>query len=75
MTVFTVRKKSVLMMTFCIHVSLHFYRDRKLYKLGLKGFYVKDDNDSTGKVMKCMVQHDVQLKWIMCGHLKHRKAV
>ncbi|NXT98421.1 TGS1 synthase, partial [Buphagus erythrorhynchus] len=24
-----------------------FYRDRKLYKLGLKGFYVKDDNDST----------------------------
>ncbi|KAF1647027.1 Trimethylguanosine synthase, partial [Eudyptes chrysocome] len=31
----------------CIHVSLHFYRDRKLYKLGLKGFYVKDDNDST----------------------------
>ncbi|XP_009695528.1 PREDICTED: trimethylguanosine synthase, partial [Cariama cristata] len=23
--------------------------DRKLYKLGLKGFYVKDDNDSTGK--------------------------
>ncbi|NWI48729.1 TGS1 synthase, partial [Calyptomena viridis] len=28
-------------------VCLHFYRDRKLYKLGLKGFYVKDDNDST----------------------------
>ncbi|KFV20563.1 Trimethylguanosine synthase, partial [Tauraco erythrolophus] len=26
-----------------------FYRDRKLYKLGLKGFYVKDDNDSTGE--------------------------
>ncbi|NWX21411.1 TGS1 synthase, partial [Aegotheles bennettii] len=25
----------------------YFYRDRKLYKLGLKGFYVKDDNDST----------------------------
>ncbi|NWU69371.1 TGS1 synthase, partial [Pterocles burchelli] len=24
-----------------------FCRDRKLYKLGLKGFYVKDDNDST----------------------------
>ncbi|XP_010146653.1 PREDICTED: trimethylguanosine synthase-like, partial [Eurypyga helias] len=23
--------------------------DRKLYKLGLKGFYVKDDNDSTGE--------------------------
>nr|XP_009936031.1 PREDICTED: trimethylguanosine synthase [Opisthocomus hoazin] len=36
-------------MTFCIHVSLRFYRDRKLYKLGLKGFYVKDDNDSTGE--------------------------
>ncbi|NWV64056.1 TGS1 synthase, partial [Malurus elegans] len=29
-------------------VSVYFYRDRKLYKLGLKGFYVKDDNDSTG---------------------------
>ncbi|KFV80548.1 Trimethylguanosine synthase, partial [Struthio camelus australis] len=28
--------------------SLPFYRDRKLYKLGLKGFYVKEDNDSTG---------------------------
>ncbi|NWW08240.1 TGS1 synthase, partial [Oreocharis arfaki] len=28
-------------------VCLCFYRDRKLYKLGLKGFYVKDDNDST----------------------------
>ncbi|NWU81169.1 TGS1 synthase, partial [Onychorhynchus coronatus] len=28
-------------------VCLHFYRDRKLYKLGLKGFYVKDDSDST----------------------------
>ncbi|KFQ10083.1 Trimethylguanosine synthase, partial [Leptosomus discolor] len=26
-----------------------FCRDRKLYKLGLKGFYVKDDNDSTGE--------------------------
>ncbi|NXP97124.1 TGS1 synthase, partial [Vidua macroura] len=26
-----------------------FYRDRKLYKLGLKGFYVKDGNDSTGE--------------------------
>ncbi|XP_010005183.1 PREDICTED: trimethylguanosine synthase [Chaetura pelagica] len=24
-------------------------QDRKLYKLGLKGFYVKDDNDSTGE--------------------------
>ncbi|KAF1528174.1 Trimethylguanosine synthase, partial [Eudyptula minor] len=35
--------------TFCIHVSLRFYRDRKLYKLGLKGFYVKDNNDSTGE--------------------------
>ncbi|NWI35585.1 TGS1 synthase, partial [Picathartes gymnocephalus] len=33
--------------TFCICVHLYFYRDRKLYKLGLKGFYVKDDNDST----------------------------
>ncbi|NWZ61469.1 TGS1 synthase, partial [Acrocephalus arundinaceus] len=31
----------------CICVCLYFYRDRKLYKLGLKGFYVKDDNDST----------------------------
>ncbi|NXX30547.1 TGS1 synthase, partial [Nicator chloris] len=29
------------------YVCLYFYRDRKLYKLGLKGFYVKDDNDST----------------------------
>ncbi|NXE34452.1 TGS1 synthase, partial [Ptilorrhoa leucosticta] len=28
-------------------VSVYFYRDRKLYKLGLKGFYIKDDNDST----------------------------
>ncbi|NXD59538.1 TGS1 synthase, partial [Corvus moneduloides] len=28
-------------------VCLYFYRDRKLYKLGLKGFYVKDGNDST----------------------------
>ncbi|NXY68821.1 TGS1 synthase, partial [Glareola pratincola] len=37
------------MMAFCINVTLHFYRDRKLYKLGLKGFYVKDDNDSTGE--------------------------
>ncbi|NXE18577.1 TGS1 synthase, partial [Ardeotis kori] len=34
---------------FCINVSLRFYRDRKLYKLGLKGFYVRDDNDSTGE--------------------------
>ncbi|NXD16516.1 TGS1 synthase, partial [Nothocercus nigrocapillus] len=25
-----------------------FFRDRRLYKLGLKGFYVKDDNYSTG---------------------------
>ncbi|NXJ81604.1 TGS1 synthase, partial [Trogon melanurus] len=33
--------------TFCVNASLHFYRDRKLYKMGLKGFYVKDDNDST----------------------------
>ncbi|NXE92273.1 TGS1 synthase, partial [Menura novaehollandiae] len=33
--------------TLCINVHLYFYRDRKLYKLGLKGFYVKDDNDST----------------------------
>ncbi|NXA12027.1 TGS1 synthase, partial [Sapayoa aenigma] len=28
-------------------ICLQFYRDRKLYKLGLKGFYIKDDNDST----------------------------
>ncbi|NWR59039.1 TGS1 synthase, partial [Bucorvus abyssinicus] len=35
--------------TTCISVSLLFCRDRKLYKLGLKGFYVKDDNDSTGE--------------------------
>ncbi|NXP59515.1 TGS1 synthase, partial [Chloropsis cyanopogon] len=34
----------------CICVCLYFYRDRKLYKLGLKGFYVKDDNDSTEQV-------------------------
>ena len=47
-------------MTFCINVCLHFYRDRKLYKLGLKGFYVKDDNDSTGNIMKCTMQCDVQ---------------
>ncbi|NXS06741.1 TGS1 synthase, partial [Neodrepanis coruscans] len=38
------------MMTFYINVFLHSYRDRKLYKLGLKGFYVKDDNDSTEQV-------------------------
>ncbi|NWX84640.1 TGS1 synthase, partial [Nothoprocta pentlandii] len=25
-----------------------FFRDRRLYKLGLKGFYIKDDNYSTG---------------------------
>ncbi|NXQ34159.1 TGS1 synthase, partial [Alaudala cheleensis] len=31
----------------CICLCLYFYRDRKLYKLGLKGFYVRDDNDST----------------------------
>ncbi|NWX58328.1 TGS1 synthase, partial [Promerops cafer] len=31
----------------CVCVCLYFLRDRKLYKLGLKGFYVKDDNDST----------------------------
>ncbi|NXD21784.1 TGS1 synthase, partial [Spelaeornis formosus] len=31
----------------CICVCRYFYRDRKLYKLGLKGFYVKDDNNST----------------------------
>ncbi|NXH40723.1 TGS1 synthase, partial [Dicaeum eximium] len=31
----------------CVCVCLYFYRDRKLYKLGLKGFYIKDDNDST----------------------------
>ncbi|NXL45790.1 TGS1 synthase, partial [Podilymbus podiceps] len=37
------------MVTFCGNVSLCFYRDRKLYKLGLKGFYIKDDNDSTGE--------------------------
>ncbi|NWV40422.1 TGS1 synthase, partial [Grantiella picta] len=36
--------------TFCINVHLYFYRDRKLYKLGLKGFYVKGDNDSTEQV-------------------------
>ncbi|NXU11821.1 TGS1 synthase, partial [Pardalotus punctatus] len=35
--------------TFCISVHLYFYRDRKLYKLGLKGFYVRGDNDSTGE--------------------------
>ncbi|XP_074997938.1 trimethylguanosine synthase isoform X2 [Calonectris borealis] len=29
--------------------SRTFVEDRKLYKLGLKGFYVKDDNDSTGE--------------------------
>ncbi|NXU38747.1 TGS1 synthase, partial [Drymodes brunneopygia] len=34
----------------CICVCLYFHRDRKLYKLGLKGFYVKDDNDSTEQV-------------------------
>uniref|UniRef100_A0A8C5TAG0 Trimethylguanosine synthase n=1 Tax=Malurus cyaneus samueli TaxID=2593467 RepID=A0A8C5TAG0_9PASS len=28
--------------------SRAFVEDRKLYKLGLKGFYVKDDSDSTG---------------------------
>ncbi|XP_062424202.1 trimethylguanosine synthase [Rhea pennata] len=28
--------------------SRAFVEDRKLYKLGLKGFYVKEDNDSTG---------------------------
>ncbi|XP_030355202.1 trimethylguanosine synthase isoform X2 [Strigops habroptila] len=32
---------------FCF-CSRAFVEDRKLYKLGLKGFYVKDDNDSTG---------------------------
>lgn len=48
------------MATFCIDVCLYFYRDRKLYKLGLKGFYVKDDNDSTGKVIQCTMQCDVQ---------------
>ncbi|NXJ08284.1 TGS1 synthase, partial [Odontophorus gujanensis] len=31
--------------TVCIGVC--FYRDRKLYKLGLKGFYIKDDDGST----------------------------
>ncbi|NXS01456.1 TGS1 synthase, partial [Oxylabes madagascariensis] len=30
----------------CSCVCLYFYRDRKLYKLGLKGYYVKDDNDT-----------------------------
>ncbi|KAM6375840.1 trimethylguanosine synthase [Alca torda] len=29
--------------------SRSFVEDRRLYKLGLKGFYVKDDNDSTGE--------------------------
>ncbi|XP_037236619.1 trimethylguanosine synthase isoform X1 [Falco rusticolus] len=29
--------------------SRAFVEDRKLYKLGLKGFYVKDDNNSTGE--------------------------
>ncbi|KAM6103015.1 trimethylguanosine synthase isoform 2-T2 [Theristicus caerulescens] len=29
--------------------SRAFVEDRKLYKLGLKGFYVKDDNDSIGE--------------------------
>ncbi|KAM6135272.1 trimethylguanosine synthase [Pterocles gutturalis] len=29
--------------------SRAFVEDRKLYKLGLKGFYVKDDNGSTGE--------------------------
>ncbi|XP_058278822.1 trimethylguanosine synthase [Hirundo rustica] len=29
--------------------SRAFVEDRKLYKLGLKGFYVKDDNDSTAE--------------------------
>lgn len=63
------------MMTFCINVTLHFYRDRKLYKLGLKGFYVKDDNDSTGKVIKCTVQYDVLLKGVMCGYLRSSRTV
>lgn len=43
------------MITFCICVCLYFYRDRKLYKLGLKGFYVKDGNDSTGKLIQCAI--------------------
>ncbi|XP_074675159.1 trimethylguanosine synthase isoform X3 [Strix aluco] len=33
--------------------SRAFVEDRKLYKLGLKGFYVKDDNDSTGEETHC----------------------
>lgn len=47
------------MVTFSICACLYFYRDRKLYKLGLKGFYVKNGNDSTGKVIQCTVQCDM----------------
>lgn len=57
---FYCKKKKVSVATFCIGICLYFYRDRKLYKLGLKGFYVKDDNDSTGKVIQCTMQCDVQ---------------
>uniref|UniRef100_G1NEP8 Trimethylguanosine synthase n=1 Tax=Meleagris gallopavo TaxID=9103 RepID=G1NEP8_MELGA len=30
-------------------IGVCFYRDRKLYKLGLKGFYIRDDDESTGE--------------------------
>lgn len=39
-----------------VSISVCFYRDRKLYKLGLKGFYVKDDDESTGKIIASIVQ-------------------
>lgn len=51
-----------LMVAGCINVPLYFYRDRKLYKLGLKGFYVKDDNGSTGKV----TMHSMLCAQILC---------
>ncbi|XP_074755042.1 trimethylguanosine synthase isoform X2 [Athene noctua] len=42
--------------------SRAFVEDRKLYKLGLKGFYVRDDNDSTGEENQVDTNHALDLE-------------
>lgn len=43
-----------------IHFLFFSFRDRNLYKLGLKGFYVKYEDDCIGKI--CLVRSSVELK-------------
>lgn len=46
-----------------VSIGVCFYRDRKLYKLGLKGFYIRDDDESTGKII---VRYDVVMRGVSC---------